>query len=276
MYHGTAYEKVCQMLYNTLQGDFKYPPFADSYVTSAAYLPMIELMAANYPEHPQYVALLKELAGADLSKSDPATAIYSRPPGLESQQTPPLSLPDIAPPNLKIGYMREGENGRDGLLLLSASDWGGHHHRDSLNLYYWKNGVELLSDLGYLWDHPEKEKTTRTLAHNTILIDEKSQIEKGRGGEILFFKADQNIKAMSAQSTAYAEANLYQRTSALIDHGADGAYAVDFFRVQGGKTQDFVFHGPNKDFLVEGLTLAPQSEPLYDFKNVRTAQGAPV
>ena len=273
LYHGTAYEKVCQRLFDTLQGDLKYPPFADSYQTSGAYLPMIELMAANYPERPQYVALLKELAGADLSKGNAATAIYTRAPRLENRVTAPLTLPNIAPPNLKIGFLREGQNGRGGLLLLSASDWGGHHHRDSLNLYYWKNGVELLSDLGYLWDHPEKEKTTRTLAHNTVLIDEKDQIEKGRGGEILFFKADRDIKAMSARSTAYAEASLYQRTSALVDHGADGAYAVDFFRVQGGQTQDFVFHGPNNDYSVEGLDLAPQSAPLYDFKNVRAARG---
>ncbi len=273
LYHGTKYEKVMQQLYDTLQGDLKYPPFADSYLTTTAYLPTVELMAANYPKRPQYLALLKEIAGADLAKGYGPMAIYYRAPGMENQSAPALTLPDILPPSLKIGYMREGETGRDGLLLLSASDWGGHHHLDSLNLYYWKNGVELLSDLGYLWDHPEKDKTTRTLAHNTVLIDEKSQVDRNRGGDVLFFKAQNNIKAMSAQSKAYADASLYQRTSALVDHGASGSYAIDFFRVQGGATQDFVFHGPGNDFQIEGLTFAPQTDALYDFKNVRTTEG---
>jgi hypothetical protein len=273
LYHGTKYENVCRMLFDTLQGDLKYPPFADSYRETGIYTPMAELMAANYPDTPQYISLLKEIAGADGSRGYTPMAIYYRKPGIEEQSTPTLSLPDIAPPDLKIGYMREGENGRDGLLLLSASDWGGHHHLDSLNLYYWKSGVELLSDLGYLWDHPEKEKTTRTLAHNTVLIDEKDQIAKDRGGEVLFFKSKNDIKAMSAQSKAYPDASLYQRTSTLIDHGADGSYVVDFFRVQGGAKQDYVFHGPNNDFQIEGLSFAPQTEALYDFKNVRAAKG---
>jgi hypothetical protein len=271
LYHGTKYEKVMQMLYDTLQGDLKYPPFADSYPKTGVYAPFVELMAANYPQRPQYLSLLKEIAGEDLSKGYAPIAIWYREPGSEERSTPALTLPDILPPSLKIGHMREGENGRRGLLLLSASDWGGHHHYDSLNLYYWKNGEELLSDLGYLWDHPEKEKTYRTLAHNTVLLDEKNQVSKDRGGDVLFFKTQNNIKAMSASSTAYPDASVYQRTSALVDHGANGSYAIDFFRVQGGAKQDFVFHGPNNDFQVEGLAFAPQSEALYDFKNVRTA-----
>ena len=273
LYHGTKYEKVMQQLYDTLQGDLKYPPFADSYLTTAAYLPTVELMAANYPKRPQYLSLLKELAGHDLSKGYAPIAIYYREPGSEEGSTPVLSLPDTLPPSLKIGFMREGENGRDGLLLLSASDWGGHHHYDSLNLTYWKSGEELLSDLGYLWDHPEKEKTFRTLAHNTVLINEKNQVDKGRGGEVLFFKAQNNIKAMSARSNAYAQATLYQRTSALVDHGKNGSYAIDFFRVQGGATQDFVFHGPKGDFQIEGLDFSPRTDALYDLKNVQETAG---
>ena len=34
----------------------------------------------------------------------------------------------------RIVHGRTGADGRESLLLLSASHWGGHHHLDSLNL----------------------------------------------------------------------------------------------------------------------------------------------
>ena len=70
------------------------------------------------------------------------TAIYNRPPGLEEKRCR-LTLPDFAFPALQFGYLRSGPTGRDSCLVLSASDWGSHHHDDSLNLYYWQNGKEL-------------------------------------------------------------------------------------------------------------------------------------
>src|SRR6185369_12858747 len=170
------------------------------------------------------------------------TALYYREPGLEEKNAPALALPDFCPPELRIGHMRTGAEGRESLLLLSASHWGGHHHEDSLNLTYWKKGAELLSDLGYLWDHPQKHQAARTVAHNTVLIDGKDQATKTRGGEVRFFRTSEHVKVMEAASQAYSDAGLYRRTSALIDHGSGRNYVVDFFRVQGGSTQDYVFH----------------------------------
>ncbi len=273
LYHGTAYEKVWTAVFETLQGNLLYPPFADSYRTTGMPLQFAELMAANYPERPQYVAMLKELAGADLAKGHAPTALYYREPGLEEKQTPPLAFADSLLPELRIGYLREGENGRGGLLNLSASHWGIHHHLDSLNLSYWKNGVEVLSDLGYLWDHPEKTKTTRTLAHNTVLIDEQDQRRTERGGEVLFFTSGTHIKAMRARSQAYAQTSRYERTAIVVDKGAGVSYVVDLFNVQGGATQDYIFHGPGTDYTVNGLNLAPQTAALYDIKNVKAAPG---
>jgi hypothetical protein len=213
--------------------------------------------------------LLKEMPGSGL-------AIYIREPGLEQRSAPALSFPDWCPPELRIGHMRTGADGRESLLTLSASHWGNHHHYDSLNLYYWKNGRELLSDLGYLWDHPLKHMTTRTVAHNTVVLDEKDQVTKDRGGEALFFRTSEHVKAMEAASRAYPQAKLYRRTSAVIDHGGRN-YVVDFFRVEGGKRQDYVYHGFTNTCDVSDLKLQPAlSEKLYDFENVRAADGAGV
>jgi hypothetical protein len=274
-------------MFNGQQGNLYYPPLADGHLTTDLGAHFAELMADNYPENVQYLALLKELSGrepeerearrakvsqpaatgqkeaqsptvADInvfSGGDARTAIYTRPPGLEAKPVPTLTLPDIAFPALRFGYLRSGPTGRDSCLVLSASDWGNHHHEDSLNLYYWQNGKELLSDLGYLWDHPMKPMTTRTFAHNTVLVDGADQVTKGRGGKITMFSAESPIKAMEAESQAYPQTSLYRRTVIQVEHEPGRQYILDIFRVQGGKKHDYVFHGPNNDLTIASPLL---------------------
>lgn len=294
LYHGTAYERVWKAFFRGLQGNLTYPPYADSFLTSRLETRFVELMVSDYPDRPQYLALLKEIASAaggkgpkpagdvarrELLKEMPGSgiAIYVREPGLEDKPAPPLTLPDWCPPELRIAHMRTGSDGRESLLTLSASHWGNHHHLDSLNLYYWKQGREVLSDLGYLWDHPMRHMTVRTVAHNTVVIDEKDQLGAQRGGDVLFFHVSPHVKAAEAQSRAYSQATLYRRTSAIIDHRGGRNYVVDFFRVEGGKRQDYVYHAATSDCQVLGLALRPApSEKLYDFRNIRQGDGSGV
>lgn len=245
LYHDTAYKRVWQAMFDGLQGDLRYPPLADGHRTSALGNRFVELMAANYPENPQYLALLKEIAGQDLSGGDRHSALYYRQPGLEQVQSPPLTLPDIVFPVLQFGYLRSGDTGRDSCLVLSASDWGGHHHYDSLGLYYWQQGQELLSDLGYLWDHPQSNMTRRTFAHNIVMVDGQEQITKGRGGKFTLFSPTGQIKVMEAESQACPQATLYRRTVAQVEHEPGRQYLLDIFRVHGGDRHEYVFHGPN-------------------------------
>ena len=270
LYHGTAYERVWANSYAGLQGDLLYPPFADAHRTSSLSSHFVELMVANYPERPEYLGLLQEICGPNLDRGQAGLALYYREPGLEQKSARPVTLPDWCPPELRIGHLRTGPDGRESLLLLSASRWGSHHHADSLNLYYWKNGQEVLSDLGYLWDHPQKHQTTRTLAHNTVLIDEKEQETKLRGGDVEFFQTSPHVKVMAARSQAYPNAQLYRRTSAVIEHGGGRNYVVDFFTVEGGARQDYVFHAAQSTCEIDGATTAAADMKLYDFKQVRT------
>ncbi|MES2461168.1 MAG: heparinase II/III family protein, partial [Armatimonadota bacterium] len=192
---------------------------------------------------------------------DPATAIYQRDPGVEKKPVPALSLSDYLFPALQIGYLRGGAEGRNSALMLSASDWGGHHHVDSLNLVWWQNGTEQLSDLGYLWDHPLKTMTTRTLAHNTVMIDGEDQQTTGRGGKFLLFESSRGIKVMEAESRAYPKADMYRRTVTQIETAPGQRYVMDIFRVRGGTQHDYVFHGPN-NALTSAASIAQETQSI--------------
>ncbi|MFQ5810906.1 MAG: heparinase II/III family protein, partial [Armatimonadota bacterium] len=251
----TRYGDCWQSLIWTLQGNLRYPPSADSYRTTGMSASRAELIAVAYATD-EHIALLRELAGEDLSSGSPREAIFYREPGLEARKVEPLSLPDVVFPFLSQGYLRRGERGRDAALLLNASDWGGHHHYDSLDLYYWQDGRELLSDLGYLWDHPDKHFTRRTFAHNLVLIDGEEQRSRDRAGSFHIFAVTPSVKVMEASSQAYESATEYRRTCVLVDHGDVGAYVVDIFRAGGGNAREYVLHGPGNDYEVDGLQLA--------------------
>jgi hypothetical protein len=279
LYRDPKYSQCWQMAVQTMQGDLTYPSIADTRPITPFAPRFAELIATNYPDRPEYRALLNELCDTP-AKMDVAAALYLRDAASSDRQrhlsatagdasTTPFALRDVCPPDLRIGFLRTGNTGRESLLLLSASHWGSHHHRDSLNLYYWKNGHELLSDLGYLWDHPQKSMTMRTLAHNTVLIDEQDQRDTDRGGTFeQFDTTTPGIKVMRASSNAYANAKTYRRTSAIVHPESPVSYVVDVFEVDGGQTQDFVFHGPNQKFVVDGDS-STATKPLYDLTNIR-------
>lgn len=249
----TRYGDCWQSLLWTLQGNLRHAPSADSYRTTSISLPYAELIALAYPTE-EHLAFLKEKAGPQAAGG--RDALLYREPGLEDRDLPSFSVADVVFPFLAQGYVRRGPLGRQGLALLNASDWGGHHHHDSLDLYYWQDGHELLSDLGYLWDHPDSSKTKRTMAHNLVLVDGESQVSKGRGGSFHLFAITPAVKVMEAASKAYPTVDEYRRTCVQVERGDAGSYLLDIFRVHGGRVREYLFHGPNNDYEVTGLEMA--------------------
>ncbi len=254
LYEG-KYKLVWRRMFEGLQGNLRYPPYADALRTGSLGVRFSELLAANYPDNAQYLALLKGYAGDDLVKCHRETALFFREPGLEEKETPPLRFDDNLFPILCRGQLRSGEHGRKSLALLSATHWGGHHHGDSLNLYYWKDNQELLTDLGYLWDHPMSRMTNRTFAHNTGMVDLAGQKGKGRGGYFHLFHTADRVKIMEASSHAYDKADVYRRTVVQIDHAPDNSYLLDIFRLRADGSRDLVYHGPNSDCKLSGIDL---------------------
>ena len=252
----TRFGDCWQALAWTLQGDLRFPPLADTFPSAIISVGLAELLAACYPRD-EFRALLRERLGGEWKGSGWQSLFY-REPGLETVGLPPVELPDVVFPFMSQGYLRSGPHGRGGVLALNASDWGGHHHFDSLNLYDWQDGRELLSDLGYLWDHPDKKNLYRTFAHNLVMIDGTEQQRRGRGGQFHLFATAPGVKVMEASSRAYPQTSQYRRTCAQVDHGDQGSYVLDIFRVAGGSTIDYVLHGPNESVTYTGLDLVPR------------------
>ncbi|MCH5372468.1 MAG: heparinase II/III-family protein, partial [Planctomycetes bacterium] len=274
----TLYGDCWQSLIGTLQGDLRFPPSADSYRTTTIDSGYAEMLALLMPGESHF-ALLKEKLDGDLSRHGARDAIFYRQAGLEPSDIPSLELHDEVFPYLAQGYLRSGQAGRQSLLMLSASDWGNHHHDDSLNLYYWKEGRELLSDLGYLWDHPDKHRTSCTFAHNLVMIDGREQIRRGRGGSYHLFSVTPQVKVMEASSQANGPDCVYRRTCVAVDHGPSGDYVLDIFRAGGGETRDYVFHGPAGAYQIDGLSLASVGTgsppgPELPLTDMRAADGS--
>ena len=190
---------------------------------------------------------------------------------MKADPSAPLVLTDRFFPALRIGLLRTGERGRASTALLSASDWGGHHHEDSLNLVYWKDGYEALTDLGYLWDRPDKFNTVRSIAHNTVIVDEQDQKRDGRGGSLHLFDTGGPVKVAEVSSRAY-DVDTYRRLCAVIDHGAGDSYLLDCFSVNGGRVHDYLFHGPAAEGTLRNLELQPTDAAWHDLENVTAAR----
>ena len=258
----TLYGDCWQALVWTLQGDLHFPPSADSYRSTAIGVHYADLLTMAYPTD-THIALLKEYIAKDPSGGTHQNAIFHRNPEQATQTAPPLQLPDVLFPYLSQGHLRTGKDGRQSLALLNAAHHANHHHIDGLGLYYWKDDHELLSDLGYLWDHQDKYQTARTSAHNLAMIDGKDQKGRGRKGDFHLFSVTPTLKAMEASSDAYDPDTLYRRTVLQIDHGSAGSYLLDIFRASGGQTADYIFHGPHDKYNLHDINLEPSQATSF-------------
>lgn len=283
VYGDPAVARVYRNLYDTMLPSLRYPAFADSWVTTTLNTRYADLLVRRY-DQPRYRALLRELdrlasagtidigAAESDQRADRAYALLHRDPGFDPATFPDaLTFDDVVLPALRLGYLRGGADGLGSTAILSASHWGVHHHRDSLNLTYWDRGHDALSDLGYLWDRTDQDVTVRTAAHNLVVVDDAEQRTDGRGGTVHLVERHGPVAVVRASSRAYAQASRYERTCVLIDHGETDRYLLDVFAVTGGHRHDYLWHGPTPELAVSGIALrAAESGPGYDVTAARS------
>ncbi len=260
---------VYQAFYDMMLPNLRYPASADSYVPTSLGTQYAELMVARYG-FPKYRALLGELLDGPPEETGGEYALFYRDPDFSIPAADRVVFEDVFFPALRMGYFRRGADGREGTVILDASHWGVHHHRDSLNLTLFQEGHEILTDLGYLWDRPDKDMTVRTPAHNLVVVDESEQRTQERLGSLHLFDVTPHVKVVDCSSAAYEQADLYRRACVLVNHGKDGAYLVDMFAVSGGKSHDYLFHGPIPGGDAQDIELSPADGPTpYGIQNVR-------
>jgi len=271
VYGDSRYRGVFEGYVKSLMPDLGYGVPADDSTGVRMPVEISDLIAARYGE-PGNIALLSELCDNDLENNGSEYGLFHRDPLLVSENS--LTLGDQFFPALRIGLLRTGSHGRASSTLVSASDWGGHHHEDSLNLVYWKDGHEALTDLGYLWDRPDKHMTVRTIAHNTVIVNGENQRREGRLGGLKAFDSTTRVKLIEVSSEAYEACDEYTRKCAVIDHGNAGSYLLDVFLVSGGEQHDYLFHGPVEEGVVHDLELEPSQEAWQDLKRLKESRAS--
>jgi hypothetical protein len=164
--------------------------------------------------------------------------------------------------SLEYGFSKSGT----GLWMYYGRN-GGHGHQDRLNFDVYYKGICMLPDHGYpeyatRWPHREFT-TINTLSHNTVMIDGQPQTFDWVGHPEFFYQSGDFGAVRVNSPGVYPNSKQYQRTLAFIKIGDGQAYAVDVFRVQGGKDHLYSLHGMPGEVTTQGLNLTKQDTGTY-------------
>ena len=116
---------------NVFNINYYFPSIADSYNITKVSEKFLELEFINYA-----MPIEKEYLNEKINSYNPFYFyLFFRNPEQENI-TNNFPHPDIIFPFLSQGFIRIGEHGEKSLLLLDASNYGSHHHLDSLNYFF--------------------------------------------------------------------------------------------------------------------------------------------
>lgn len=162
---------------------------------------------------------------------------------------------------LQSGYglmaLRKGD--RDFWVYTGSTD--GHGHRDGLNLGITAYGLNMAPELGYPRhtgpEHNRMQWVSATVSHNTVVVDEKTQLRLQDRGEPMHFADGGWVRLLDADKhKVYPQTDIYRRTVVMVDVDDTVSYAVDFFRVRGGEDHLYSFHSQSHEVTcTEGLNL---------------------
>ncbi|GAB3406236.1 heparinase II/III family protein [Flindersiella endophytica] len=179
----------------------------------------------------------------------------------------PLALPSRNDTGFGFAALRAGSGTAQRGLTTYYGRSGGHGHRDTLVLGLYGFGVDLAPALGYpeFADNNARrhEWESNTVASNTVVVDAKPQATQWVGWPRGFAASD-HVQLVDTEAPAvYSQTSLYRRSSVLVNVDAENSYVVDVFRIRGGSSHHFSFHGAEGPVTTEGLTLVAQPTGTY-------------
>jgi len=246
--------------------DGRMPPLAD---TPVSYRPASRIVDVGFKRLPEEYTELFAVTTRRSSPSEYAVlhldaSTVKAAKGKAAEFDPP----EIYFPSLMTAFLRHGRGPRGTTLALTFSPDGGHRHHDNLALFYADRGRTILGDHGYIGDTPMNRWFRSTGSHNLVVVDDSEQLKrKGdqrRRPRLHLMATSPNVSVVEASSRAYPQNDRYRRTVALFKGPGAETFAVDIFRVSGGKKHAYrVFSelassdAPGGELRFDGLDMPP-------------------
>lgn len=179
-------------------------------------------------------------------------------------------------PYYKVAKLKPGPSH---LLVVNGSERSidnntiNHRHKDTLSILNYYNGVELLSDRGYIWDDARNAWTSSTLSHNTVTVDRCNQ----KSGQIQgapattscdYYMNSAGVCAIRLNGSAYEQCTRYSRTLvSVFDNNIE--YAIDIFNVSGGFSHQYSINCCGVLSSTKGINLTSSASTIEWLSNLR-------
>lgn len=194
---------------------------------------------------------------------DTLTTSESDKSGLEKLTTPTFYAPNVSMFNQRIGM------GKDAMMISTVGSFGNHSHVNGISLELYANNYVLAPDMGKgssYWHSDHREYYSRFPAHNTVVVDGKSDYEAMRGYhpfnlENYFPEIGEkpNFDGFTFSKVSFFEPETksdQQRFTAMIKSTSSKGYIVDVFRSKkqksGDQRHDYFYHnlGQNLELFI--------------------------
>jgi len=265
--HIERYRLALESMVRMLDPNRQYPVIGDTHKGGGISPIYAEILTDHYGR--KYAGLLEEAQGAELSQRGSEYALWRRDPDMKADHKGKLPMYSEWFPGWHVAVMRGGPVSKHTAFYLNGYEYGGHRHMDTLGIIYIAHGRELASDRGYIWDDPRNAWTKSTLAHNIVTVDGINQNVKSRFSTLELFGSGPGIEVTQASANSYEQCDQYRRTCALVQISGEQTYAVDFFRVRGGKLHQYCLNCSGELVKVTGAELKPVDQEIKWLKNLR-------
>jgi len=214
-----------------------------------------------------YIANSNSVEGLPYSIfADDPTALQNKIKKLIDREGTSIKVGSANKEQWHLALMRSGEKDKARVVWMDYDSNERHSHADCMNLGIYAYGIDLMADFGYPpvqyggWNAPKAQWFIHTASHNTVVVNGARQPALAGSSTMWIDKPGLHVVRASAPGIAGKQ---YERTVAMVDISDDGFYALDIFRVVGGKDHAKFMHTQRAALSSQGLTLAPSEDYGY-------------